>query len=332
MNAIVVDHLCKTYRNGVDAVTDVSFTVSAGEIFGLLGPNGAGKSTTVRMLATLSVPSGGSAQVAGRDVESDAAGVRRRIGYVAQASGVDRHGTGRENLTLQAHLERVPKRDIAGRVGSLLEWIGLTEAADRLVNTYSGGMKRRLDIAMGLVHEPEVLYLDEPTTGLDPETRSALWADLKRIRQERKLTVLLTTHYLEEADQLCDRVAIIDRGRVVIEGVPSDLKAKIEGDSVTLNVEGRTSEGASVLRTMEEVLEVIEDGDSIVARVAHGATAVPALITALERAGIGVNAVTLSRPSLDDVYLHYTGHRFTSNGMAEQNHQAPANRRGGDQR
>ncbi len=221
VHAIHVDGLTKTYRNGVQALAGVSFAVRRGEIFGLLGPNGAGKSTTVRILATLTRPDGGTAFVADHDVLRDPSSVRRRIGHVAQASEVDRYATGRENLTLQGQIERVSSEDIPGRVSRLLEWTGLDEAADRLVNSYSDGMRRRLDIALGLVHEPAVLYLDEPTTGLDPDTRSRLWRDIDRLRHERNLTVLLATHSLEEAEHLSDRLAIMDRGRVVIEGTPA---------------------------------------------------------------------------------------------------------------
>jgi len=332
VDAIRVQQLTKTYRNGVRALAGVSFTVREGEIFGLLGPNGAGKSTTVRILATLTRPDGGQALVAGHDVARDPGAVRRRIGYVAQASGVDRYATGRENLLLQAHLQRVPAREIPGRVARLLEWIGLSDAADRLVSTYSGGMKRRLDIAMGLVHEPAVLFLDEPTTGLDPESRAALWRDLARLRQERNLAVLLTTHYLEEADRLCDRLAIIDHGRVVVEGTPAELKAQIRGDTVTLAVNGGSEQAAELLRPLEGVLEVIPNHVAVIARVAHGATAVPSLITALERAGVGVQAVTLSRPSLDDVYLYHTGHRFVAESDPPAAGAAGVEAKGGPQR
>ncbi|MBX6341257.1 MAG: ATP-binding cassette domain-containing protein, partial [Thermomicrobiaceae bacterium] len=265
-------------------------------------------------LATLTKPDGGRAVVAGHDVRREPVAVRRRIGYVAQASGVDKYATGRENLTLQGQLERVPARRLRQRVDELLEWVGLTEAADRLVNTYSGGMKRRLDIAMGLVHEPTVLFLDEPTTGLDPETRAALWQDLRRLKRERSLAVLLTTHYLEEADQLCDRLAIVDHGTVVVEGTPAALKAEIQGDTVTLEVEGPGAAAAEALERVEGVLGVIPNGASVVARVAQGATAIPALVTTLERAGVAVRAVSLSRPSLDDVYLYHTGHRYVAEG------------------
>ncbi len=325
MNAIEVQGLTKTYKNGVKALDGVSFSVRHGEIFGLLGPNGAGKSTTVRVLATLTTPGEGTASVAGHDEMTAPGMVRQSIGYVAQASGVDKWGTARENLALQAHIQRVPRSSIPGRVEEMLAWVGLTEAADRLVHTYSGGMKRRLDIALGLVHNPDVLYLDEPTTGLDPESRAALWDDLVRLRQERNLTVLLTTHYLEEADRLCDRLAIIDHGKVVVEGTPTALKAEIRGETVLLEVGGNQQTAAmDALRPLDGVLEVIPDGmDTAIARVEHGATALPVLITALERAGLSAQAVTLSRPSLDDVYLHYTGHRFAAgigpNGATGQN-------------
>lgn len=310
VDAIVTQHLSKTYRNGVKAVDDVSFTVHPGEIFGLLGPNGAGKSTTVRMLATLTMADGGTARVAGFDVRTEAPAVRGRIGYVAQASGVDKYQTGRENLVLQGHLLRMSGRELSARVDELLSMVGLTDAADRTVQTYSGGMKRRLDLAMGLIHRPAVLFLDEPTTGLDPETRAALWQDLERLRREHNLAVLLTTHYLEEADHLCDRLAIIDHGRIVVEGTPAALKSEIRGDAVTMEVDTETEVVAAALTPVAGVIDVIPNGRSVVARVAQGATAIPTLVTVLEQRGVGVQSVSLSRPSLDDVYLHHTGHRL----------------------
>jgi ABC-2 type transport system ATP-binding protein len=311
---IVVENLVKVYKKKIKALAGVSFRVQEGEIYGLLGPNGAGKTTTVRILATLTQADKGQACVAGYDVEREAGEVRRHIGYVAQASGVDVYATGRENLVLQAQLQRVPRAEIAGRVSNLLERVGLSDAAKRIVNTYSGGMRRRLEIAMGLVHEPSVLFLDEPTTGLDPETRTALWDDLVRLQQERKLAVLLTTHYLEEADHLCDRLAIVDHGRMVAEGSPAELKAQIQGDLVALNVDGAAPRAADLLRQSGGVLEIISDGEEVIARVDEGATAVPVLINALEREGVTVHAATLSRPTLDDVYLYHTGHRFEKDG------------------
>ena len=310
MDAIHVENLTKTYKGGVKALQGVSFNVKQGEIFGLLGPNGAGKSTTVRILSTLSQADGGRATVAGHDVTSDAAGVRRSIGYVAQATGVDRWATGRENLTLQAQMLRVPTSTIRARVGEMLDWVNLNEAADKLVNTYSGGMKRRLEIAMGLVHQPKVLFLDEPTTGLDPETRLALWRDLERLRAERDVTVLLTTHYLEEADALCDRLSIVDHGRVVIEGTPSALKADIAGDTVTIDIGDAGVRAGEILGGVNGVLEVIPAGALVTVRVRDGATAVPLVAAALGQAHIAVHTMTLGRASLDDVYLKYTGHHY----------------------
>ncbi len=310
MDAIKVENLTKTYKGGVKALQGVSFSVAQGEIFGLLGPNGAGKSTTVRILATLTQPDGGSAFVAGHDVFKDAAGVRASIGYVAQSSGVDRWATGAENLTLQAQMLRVPAGQIKKRVAELLAWVNLSDVAGKLVNTYSGGMKRRLEIAMGLVHEPRVLFLDEPTTGLDPETRRALWRDLERLRRERDVSVLLTTHYLEEADALCDRLSIVDHGRVVVTGTPDALKADIGGDTVTIDVGGATATAEGVLKTVAGVLDVIANEHLVTVRVRDGAAAVPAVAAALNSAQIPVATMTVGRASLDDVYLKHTGHHY----------------------
>lgn len=314
MEAITVEHLSKTYGNGVKAVDDVSFNVRQGEIFGLLGPNGAGKSTTVRILVTLTHATDGNAWVAGFDVRRNPKDVRLRIGYVAQDSGVDKYDTGRENLTLQGQLLRVPSDVLPARVDRLLNWVGLSEAADKLVETYSGGMRRRLDIAMGLINEPHVLFLDEPTTGLDPESRAILWKDLERIREERNMAVLLTTHYLEEADALCDRLAIIDRGTVVTGGTPAALKSEIRGDTVTLDLNGHSDQAQSALAELDNILEIIPNGQGLLVRVENGASAIPTLVNSLERAGISVHEVTMSRPTLDDVYLHYTGQHFSASG------------------
>ncbi|WP_038038395.1 daunorubicin resistance protein DrrA family ABC transporter ATP-binding protein [Thermorudis peleae] len=316
---IVVEGLRKRYANGVQALDGLSFRVKRGEIFGLLGPNGAGKSTTVRILATLTLPDSGTARIAGFDVVRQPQQVRRQIGYVAQASGVDRWLTGRENLLLQARLERLPAREARQRADELLTWLGLADAADRIVNTYSGGMRRRLDIAIGLIHRPAVVFLDEPTTGLDPEARAALWQILLQLRAAQSISILLTTHYLDEADRLCDRLAIVDHGRVVAEGTPEELKAELQGDRVTLEV-GReqTAMARSVLTGLPEVLTVIVDGPAVIARVPHGASALPVLVTTLERAGITVQTAAVHRPSLDDVYLHHTGRRFEDEREASE--------------
>ena len=226
--AIRVEGLEKQYPKGPRALDGISFAVPAGEIFGLLGPNGAGKSTTVKILTTLAAPSGGRAQVAGLDVVRDRTAVRRRIGYVAQGSGVDRYATGRENLELVAHLQGLEGRAVRTRVDELLDRFGLTDAADRQVTEYSGGMQRRLDVAIGLVHRPEVLFLDEPTTGLDPEHRRAMWEEVAGLAAGEELTILLTTHYLEEADQLCGRIAFIADGQIAAQGTSEDLAQRYD--------------------------------------------------------------------------------------------------------
>jgi ABC-2 type transport system ATP-binding protein len=319
VDAIVVDGLEKTYGKDVRALDGMSFAVPEGQVFGLLGPNGAGKSTTVRILVTLTRPDGGAASVAGHDVVREPFAVRRAFGYVPQASGVDREATGRENLLLQGRIQGMSGTDLARRVDELLETFGLGEKADALVRTYSGGQKRRLDVALGLVHRPQVLFLDEPTTGLDPEARAAMWDELARLAQAEKLTILLTTHYLEEADRLAERVAIVARGKVVVDGTPEALKRELRGDAVTIELAGADGDrerAKSVLTSLADVHEALIDGRRIHSRVEQGAQAVPGMLSALDGAGVAVRAVTVSRPSLDDVYLHYTGRDFHSDDEA----------------
>jgi ABC-2 type transport system ATP-binding protein len=317
MAAIEVEGLEKTYPKGVRALDGVSFRVEEGEVFGLLGPNGAGKSTTVKILVTLSRQDAGRATVAGHDVAADPGGVRGAIGYVPQSSGVDVHATGRENLFLQGKVQRVAPAELRRRVDELLETFGIAEVADRIVRTYSGGMKRRLDVAMGLVHRPQVLFLDEPTTGLDPEARAAMWGELERLAAQEALTILLTTHYLEEADRLASRIAIVSRGKVAVEGTPDALKRELLGDAVTVELsDGKADDASAVVRGLVAVEEVLMDGRHLRARVEHGAQAVPEILSALEAEGIPVASVTVSRPSLDDVYLHFTGRDFRSEDAA----------------
>ncbi len=312
MRAIVVDSLHKRYGEVV-ALDGVSFTVHAGEVFGLLGPNGAGKTTTVRVLCTLTTPDAGRAEVAGHDVLRDSSAIRRAIGYVPQESGVDQYGTGRENLRLQGQVQGLRGARLRRRVDELLELVGLSDAADRVVRGYSGGMKRRLDIALGLVHSPQVLFLDEPTTGLDPEARAAMWQELAKLAQVETLTILLTTHYLEEADQLADRLAIVSRGKVVVEGTPEELKRRLRGEAITLEIiDGAPADPVRVALSLEAVHEATLDGRTLRTRVESGARAIPTLLSALESAGIAVESVTSHRPSLDDVYLHYTGREFAA--------------------
>jgi ABC-2 type transport system ATP-binding protein len=304
--------LVKTYPKEVRALDRLSFTVQEGTVFGLLGPNGAGKSTTVKILTTLAQADSGSASVAGLDVRAQAAAVRRAIGVVAQRSGADPTATGRENLLLSGRIQGLHGRELDRRADELLERFDLASAAGRMVRTYSGGMQRRLDVAMGLIHRPEVLFLDEPTAGLDPESRSAMWDEIARLSAGEGLTILLTTHYLEEADRLASQLAIVERGSVVAAGSPDELKARLHGDTVhvELAVPGNPAQLDAVLRQLPAVREVAVTGTQLSARADDGATAVPALLSALERAGIAVHGITAARPSLDDVYLRYAGRRF----------------------
>jgi ABC-2 type transport system ATP-binding protein len=314
VDAIVTENLEKRYKT-VQALDGVSFAVREGEVFGLLGPNGAGKSTTVRVLTTLTRPDSGRAIVAGEDVVRHPNRVRHAIGYVAQDSGVDWEATARENLMLQGRIHGMAGAPLRKRVDELLELLGLTDAADRVARGYSGGMKRRLDIALGLVHAPRVLFLDEPTTGLDPEARAAMWVEVERLAKQENLTILLTTHYLEEADRLAERVAIVSRGKIVVEGTPDELKAGLRGESVTVELEeanGRAHEAADVVRALDGMSEVLVEGRHVRARVPNGAQAIPAILSALDARGFPVAAVTTARPSLDDVYLHYTGREFSA--------------------
>jgi ABC-2 type transport system ATP-binding protein len=312
MDAIVVDGLRKRYGD-VQALDGVTFTVRAGEVFGLLGPNGAGKSTTVRVLVTLTRPDDGRASVAGHDVAREANAVRRTIGYVPQQTGADEYATGRENLLLQGRVQGMGGRALRQRVDYLLDFVGIADAADRVVKGYSGGMKRRLDIALGLVHRPRVLFLDEPTTGLDPEARVAMWDEVGRLAHEESLTILLTTHYLEEADQLADRLAIVSQGRIVVDGAPAELKAGLRGDAVHVELQnGRIEDATRVLASIDAPVETTLEGRTLVSRVPDGGRAVPGILAALDGAGIGVASVAVSRPSLDDVYLHYTGRDFAT--------------------
>jgi ABC-2 type transport system ATP-binding protein len=311
VDAIEADTLVKTYPGGVQALDGLTFEVPAGTVFGLLGPNGAGKTTAVKILTTLSRADSGTAHVAGLDVVRDAARVRREIGVVAQKHAVDPALTGRENLRLQGRIFRMARRELEKRSQALLEQVGLAEAADRVTRGYSGGMQRRLDIAMALVHWPSVLFLDEPTTGLDPDVRAAMWQEIERLRGAEGLTILLTTHYLEEADRLAANLAIVDKGKVVAAGTPDDLKGELRGDSVHVELnDGRLDDARVALEALDGVREVALDGRILRARVEHGARAVPIVLQALEARGLTAESVTVSRPSLDDVYLRYTGRSF----------------------
>jgi ABC-2 type transport system ATP-binding protein len=311
VEAIDAQGLVKTYGD-VRALDGLGFVVEAGTVFGLLGPNGAGKSTTMKILTTLSRPDEGEARVAGHDVLREPDRVRRTIGVVAQKSGVDREATGRENLALEGQIYGLGGRELKRRVSELLERFGLADAADRPGRTYSGGMQRRLDIAMGLVHRPQVLFLDEPTTGLDPEVRAAMWQEIGRLSKDEGVTILLTTHYLEEADELAARLAIVERGRLVAEGTPDELKSELRGDALHLELGEPEANGRvhAALGPLGDVRDVVVDGRTLHARADNGARAIPAVLQALESEGIQVDSATVARPSLDDVYLRYAGRAF----------------------
>ena len=318
--AIEARDLVKTYGGKVRALDGLSFAVEAGAIFALLGPNGAGKSTTIKILNTLSRPDSGSARVAGFDVLREPESVRRSIGCVAQKSGLDLEATGRENLTLQGRIHGLRGQQLKDRVNELLKRFRLTESSDLVARTYSGGMQRKLDIAMGLVHHPRVLFLDEPTAGLDPEARADLWDDISRLANEDGITVLLTIHYLEEADQLARRLAIVDRGKLVVEGTPDQLKGELLGDAIHIEfahpeLESRVREA---LNQLDGLSDILVEGHSLHSRAAQGATAVPGMLAALESKGLKVASVKVARPSLDDVYLRYTGRTFKEADQGNQ--------------
>jgi ABC-2 type transport system ATP-binding protein len=293
-------------RDGpVVAVDGVDLRVAGGEIFGFLGPNGAGKTTTLRMLATLLPPGGGAARVAGFDLLREPQRVRERIGYVAQGGATDPQISGRAELTLQARLYGLGRGAAAARAGDLLARFDLLDCADRPCGTYSGGQRRRLDLALGLVHAPQLVFLDEPTTGLDPQARARMWDEVRRLR-DGGTAVFLTTHYLEEADALCDRLAIIDHGRIVAEGTADALKRRVAGDVVTLRLEGAAA-AERLLAGQPFVRELGREGDTLRLYVDRGETALPAVLRLLDGAGLAPQALSLNRPSLDDVFLRQTG-------------------------
>jgi ABC-2 type transport system ATP-binding protein len=315
--AIEAVELVKSYGKDVRALDGLSFSVEPGTIFGLLGPNGAGKSTAVKILTTLARPDSGTARVAGIDAVAHPDQVRRTTGVVSQGSGVDIQATGRENLRLQGQIYGLRGRSLEQRAQQLLDRFGLADAADRIARGYSGGMQRRLDIAMALVHDPQVLFLDEPTTGLDPEVRADMWHEISSLTREHGKTVLLTTHYLEEADQLAAQLAIVDRGRIVAEGTPDALKHELRGDAIEVELGAVADHNGGVqdaLAHIDGLSEIAVEGRALRARAHDGGSAVPTVLAALEAGGIGVASVRVSRPSLDDVYLRYTGRTF---GAAE---------------
>jgi ABC-2 type transport system ATP-binding protein len=294
-------------KKTVEAVRGVDLVVNQGEIFGFLGPNGAGKTTTLRMLATLIVPDGGTATIAGADLRSQPGEVRKRIGYVAQGGSTWEESTAREELVQQARMYGIAKAEAQRLAVKALESFQLTEFADRPCKTYSGGQRRRVDIALGIIHAPGVVFLDEPTTGLDPQSRAHMWDEIRRLRAEG-MTVFLTTHYLDEADALCDRISIMDNGLVVAEGTPDELKREISGDTVLVGFDGQVELAAKALRGESFVNRVESTEDGLLRlNVEDGATAIPLILRALDNAGAPLRSIELHRPSLDDVFLTKTG-------------------------
>ena len=317
-DAIAVSGLRKEFAGGIVAVDGIDLAVREGEIFAFLGPNGAGKTTTVLMLTTLLRPTAGRASVSGFDVDRGQHAIRRSIGVALQEAGLDALASGRELLEVQARLFGIGAADARGRADELLSLVGLQEAADRRVGTYSGGMKRRLDLASALVHGPQVLFLDEPTEGLDPASRQAVWQEIRRLNRDLGVTAFLTTHYLEEADRLADRVAIIDRGRIVAEGTPAALKSSIGGAVVAVALSHEHVESAGeVLARLASVQEVRPDDGGLALFVDDGSGAISGVIRALDAAGVPVSVVSVSEPSLDEVFLRATGSRLEGAEPAE---------------
>jgi ABC-2 type transport system ATP-binding protein len=311
--AMIETHgLSKTFQargKSVEAVRGVDLEVRAGEIFGFLGPNGAGKTTTMRMLSTLIVPSGGQAKVAGYDLRRNPAAVRNHIGYVSQQGGAEPVETGRENLVLQGRVYGMSHRDANQRAKDLISRLDMDAFADRLVRTYSGGQRRRLDVALGIMHRPQLLFLDEPTTGLDPQSRVRIWDEVRRLHDDG-MTIFLTTHYMDEADGLCDRLAIMDNGSIVSVDTPTALKQRIAGDIISLGLDVQNGAVARVSETLQAqpyVRELQQTKDGLLLYVERGEEVLPEVLRLLDHQGVPIRTVTLARPTLEDVFLRLTG-------------------------
>jgi ABC-2 type transport system ATP-binding protein len=323
---IDVSQLVKTYGDGTKAVKGITFSVNEGEFFGFLGPNGAGKSTTIKILTTLLPKTSGSASVAGFNVDSDAPKIRKIIGVQNQDTVVDEDLTGRENLILQGQLQQMHSPAIKERVDELLKIVDLVDAADKRAGFYSGGMKKRLDLATTLVHNPKILFLDEPTTGLDPQSRAAIWAYLKRLN-EQGITIFITTQYLEEVDRLCRRLAIVDLGEIVAQGTPGELKQEIGADSISLGFENSSMNGGDTRKRAREVLQnrfdrisnVVDSDIGLTVYARNGSYMVPELVRAFDEAQIKLSTIGVSSPTLDDVFLKHTGKRIRVEEVSSAN-------------
>lgn len=325
-NIINVKNLVKRYGAGPPAVQGISFEVKAGEFFGFLGPNGAGKSTTIKILTTLMPKTSGSVSIGGLDLDKESHKIRQLIGVQSQETALDLDLTGRENLMLHGHLQHMSGQMLEKRVSELLGLVALEDAADKRAAFYSGGMKKRLDLATSLIHSPKILFLDEPTTGLDPQSRAAIWSYLKRLNKEDGITIFLTTQYLEEADKLCDRLSIIDHGQIVAEGTPEEMKREIAADAVSLTIaNGRdaadnghaVSVARQVLSRIGGVTEIIDSDNGLTVYGKNGAFMVPEIVRALDNAQLKISTINVSTPTLDDVFLKHTGRRIRSEGQKE---------------
>ncbi len=319
---ISVKNLVEVYSDGTKAVDDISFSVGEGEFFGFLGPNGAGKSTTIKILTTLLRKTSGSVIVAGHNIEAEAGEIRKLIGVQSQDTTVDGDLTGRENITLQGHFQQLKGETLRKRVNELMQLVGLESAADKRARNYSGGMKKRLDLATALVHDPKLLFLDEPTTGLDPQSRTAIWSYLEKLNKIEGTTIFLTTQYLEEADRLCKRLAIIDFGKIVTTGTPTQLKQEIGADSIKLAIENCQRDkpkAKELLKSLTGVAEVVDSGPEECLNVyAKQAGALVAdIVRAFDSSDIRLLSVTFSSPTLDDVFLKHTGRRIRADELVK---------------
>ncbi|MBI2077057.1 MAG: ATP-binding cassette domain-containing protein [Euryarchaeota archaeon] len=315
--AISTQRLVKHYGD-VKAVDGVDLSVERGELYGFLGPNGAGKTTTISILSTMLKPTSGAASVAGFDVLTRPYDVRRRIGIVFQDPSLDEELTGRENMVFHARLYKVPRAQRDRRIDDLLAMVDLVDRQHSRVKEYSGGMRRRLELARGLLHDPEVLFLDEPTLGLDPQTRNHIWDYIRRLNQERGVTMMLTTHYMEEADALCHRIGIIDKGRIVAEGTPSDLKSQLGGDVVHVKVQAANGAVADALKALPFVRTVTAMNAGVQLEVQHGESAIPKVMDAVREAGGVVESISLKKPTLNDVFVKHTGREIREEDMDAQ--------------
>jgi ABC-2 type transport system ATP-binding protein len=324
---ITVKDLVEVYADGTKAVDGISFDVKEGEFFGFLGPNGAGKSTTIKILTTLLRKTSGTVSVSGYDLDKNPKEIRKVIGVQSQETSVDPELTGRENMILQGHLQQMKGKEVEERVDKLLEVVGLKDAADKRAGRYSGGMKKRLDLASTLVHKPKILFLDEPTTGLDPQSRATVWDYLEELNKKDGITIFLTTQYLEEADRLCQRLCIVDAGKIVAEGSPFGLKKDIAADAITITVENRTGKGdkattrsaaKELLSKLPEVMNVVDSEGSITLYVKNGGLFVPELVRAFDKTDIELVSINISTPSLDDVFLKHTGKRIRTEELVKE--------------